>query len=66
MTREDHFEYLIKTTTNNIDTGTYASCYAFYLHGYNFANQEKINEENDCQIEEDLKEYSKLVLSSIK
>ena len=42
----DYFDYLIKTTTHNIDAGTYASYYAFYLHGYQFA----INEENSLQL----------------
>ena len=39
MDKNENFEYLIETTTKNIDAGTYASYYAFYLHGYNFANQ---------------------------
>ena len=66
MDKRQYFDYLIETTTHNIDSGTYASYYAFYLHGYNFAHQEKINKENDCQIQEDLKEYSNLVMSGIK
>lgn len=39
MDKREYFDYLIETTTHSIDAGTYASYYAFYLHGYNFANQ---------------------------
>lgn len=42
MDKKEHFEYLIETTTKNIDAGTYASYYAFYLHGYNFATKEEL------------------------
>lgn len=42
MDKIENFEYLIEATTKNIDTGTYASCYAFYLHGYNFATKEEL------------------------
>ena len=58
----DYFDYLIKTTTHNIDAGTYASYYAFYLHGYQFA----INEESSLQLNEDLEEYNKLIIEGIK
>ena len=42
MDKDEHFEYLIETTTKNIDAGTHASYYAFYLHGYNFATKEEL------------------------
>lgn len=48
MDKKEHFEYLIETTTKNIDAGTYASYYAFYLHGYQFATKEEL--ENDTLI----------------
>lgn len=62
MDKNENFEYLIETTTKNIDAGTYASYYAFYLHGYQFA----INEENSLQLKEDLEEYNKLITEGIK
>ena len=42
MDKNEYFEYLIETTTKNIDAGTYASYYAFYLHGYQFATKEEL------------------------
>lgn len=42
MDKKENFEYLIETTTKNIDAGTHASYYAFYLHGYNFATKEEL------------------------
>lgn len=42
MDKNENFEYLIETTTKNIDAGTYASYYAFYLHGYQFATKEEL------------------------
>ena len=42
MDKEEYFNYLIETTTHKIDAGTYASYYAFYLHGYNFALQKGV------------------------
>lgn len=62
MDKNEYFEYLIKTTTHNIDAGTYAAYYAFYLHGYEFAT----NEENRLQLKEDLEEYNKLIIDGIK
>lgn len=58
----EYFEYLIKTTTHNIDAGTYASYYAFYLHGYQFA----LSEKNSFQLKEDIEEYKKIVINDIK
>ena len=62
MDKRQYFDYLIETTTHNIDSGTYASYYAFYLHGYQFAT----NEENSLQLKEDLEEYNKLIIEGIK
>ena len=62
MDKRQYFDYLIETTTHNIDSGTYASYYAFYLHGYQFA----ISEENSLQLKEDLEEYNKLIIEGIK
>ena len=42
MDKNENFEYLIETTTKNIDAGTYASYYAFYLYGYQFATKEEL------------------------
>lgn len=66
MDKEEYFNYLIETTTHKIDAGTYASYYAFYLHGYNFALQKEINKENDLQLKEDIKEYNNIVKCGIK